>query len=227
MEPPRTDTVATTLAVLHDGAAEAYLPPRLSKKALAEAVQGCRGCPLWEHATHGVLGEGPRRARVMFVGEQPGDREDIEGRPFVGPAGRLLDRALGEAGIDRGQTYVTNVVKHFKWEPRGKRRLHQKPNPDEVDACGPWLASEIEYVKPDVLVLLGATATQAILGRDARVTRIRGRVFEDIALAPSLTVRVMATVHPSSILRSRSDEEREQAMAEFVEDLRGVAAYRP
>jgi DNA polymerase len=208
-----------TLADLHHGAAEAYLPQRLSKGALHDAVQDCRGCPLWEHATQGVIGEGLKSAPIMLVGEQPGDREDVEGRPFVGPAGALLDRALEEAGIDRQAAYVTNAVKHFKWEPRGKRRLHQRPNRGEVDACGPWLASEIEYVRPDFLVLLGSTAAQAVLGSDVRVTRIRGEVFTDTGLAR----RVMATVHPSSILRARGDEaRRHQAMAEFVEDLRQV-----
>lgn len=212
-----------TLAELHEGAARAFLPKRITKDALHEAVQDCRGCPLWEDATKGVIGEGLKSARVMLVGEQPGDREDIQGRPFVGPAGQLLDRALDEAGIDRQAAYVTNVVKHFKWEPRGKRRLHQRPNRAEVDACGPWLASEIEYVKPDFLVLLGSTAAQALLGSGVRVTRIRGEVIEDTDLAP----HVMATVHPSSILRARGDEERRQAMAEFVEDLRAVPRHAP
>lgn len=203
---------------LYAGAAASYLPEQRSHSALQRAVQDCRGCPLWEHATQGVIGEGRRRARIMLVGEQPGDREDLEGRPFVGPAGQLLDRALEEAGIDRAEAYVTNAVKHFKWEPRGKRRLHQRPTKGEVDACAPWLASEIEYVRPDFLVLLGSTAAQAVLGSDVRVTRIRGEVFE----ATHLARRVMATVHPSSILRSRSDEERRLALEAFVDDLRGI-----
>lgn len=209
---------SANLEALHDGAAEAYVPARRSAAALRDAMQECRGCPLWERATQAVPGEGRKAARVMLVGEQPGDSEDLSGRPFVGPAGRLLDGALDEAGIDRETTFVTNAVKHFKWQPRGKRRLHQKPNRAEVDACGPWLASEIEYVRPDFLVLLGSTAAQAILGNDVRVTRIRGEVFTDIPLAP----HVMATVHPSSILRTR-DGDRREAMAAFVDDLRQVA----
>jgi len=212
-----------TLADLAAGAARPYLPDRITKDALHEAVQDCRGCPLWADATQGVIGEGLKSARVMLVGEQPGDREDIEGRPFVGPAGQLLDRALDEAGIDRRTTYVTNAVKHFKWEQRGKRRLHRRPSRAEVDACGPWLASEIEYVKPNFLVLLGSTAAQALLGSDVRVTRIRGEVMDGTGLAP----HVMATVHPSSILRARGDEDRRQAMAEFVDDLRAVPRYAP
>src|SRR5438552_17492909 len=154
--------------------AAAYLPARLSLKALREAVQGCRGCPLYANATQAVLGEGARESEVMLVGEQPGDQEDRQGRPFVGPAGRLLDEALEEAGIDRTKTYVTNAVKHFKWQARGNRRIHQKPNWSELTACRPWLDAELEVVKPRVLVCLGATASQALLGRDFRVTRQRG-----------------------------------------------------
>ena len=206
------------LSDLHDGAAEAYLPERLTKASLHDSLQDCRGCPLWEHATQAVPGEGRKSSRVMLVGEQPGDREDIDGRPFVGPAGRLLDEALEQAGIDRESAFVTNAVKHFKWEPRGKRRLHQKPNRSEVEACGPWLAGEIEYVRPDFLVLLGSTAAQAVLGSDVRVTRIRGEVLTDTPLA----AHVMATVHPSSILRTR-DGDRHDAMEAFVDDLRQVA----
>jgi DNA polymerase len=182
----------------------------------AEAA-GCRACDLWKSGTQTVFGEGSADAEVMLVGEQPGDREDIEGKPFVGPAGRLLDSALEQAGIDRSRVYVTNVVKHFKWRPRGKRRIHQKPNMEEIGACGQWLEAELEAVKPRVIVCLGATAAQALLGRQFRVSRQRGE-FVDSHLAE----RVTATVHPSSILRA-DDEDREAAMAEFTKDLTIVA----
>jgi DNA polymerase len=178
----------------------------------------CRACDLWRTGTQTVFGEGRKVAEVMMVGEQPGDREDIEGRPFVGPAGRVLDRALEQVGIDRDLVYVTNVVKHFKWRPRGKRRIHQKPNLEEITACKPWFESELEVVRPRVLVCLGATAAQALLGRQFRVTRERGR-FVESPLAP----RVTATVHPSSILRAGDDESRRLAMDEFVQDLSVVA----
>ncbi|MEX2373592.1 MAG: UdgX family uracil-DNA binding protein, partial [Dehalococcoidia bacterium] len=195
-----------------------FLPNARSLTALEDAAASCKGCDLWKRGTQTVFGEGPRDAPLILVGEQPGDAEDIEGRPFVGPAGRLLDRVLREAGVEREQAYVTNAVKHFKWEPRGNRRIHQKPKQDEIDACGPWLASELEAVQPRVLVCLGATAAQALLGRDFRVTRSRGEVFTDTGLAPY----VMATVHPSSVLRSRTDEARREARRLMVEDLRGV-----
>ena len=182
---------------------------------LREAAAGCRACHLWKLGTQTVFGEGRPRAKLMFVGEQPGDEEDLAGRPFVGPAGRLLDKALEEAGIDRKVAYVTNVVKHFKWQPRGKRRIHQKPNAAEIAACRPWLDAELALVKPTALVCLGATAAQALFGRQFRVSKDRG-VPVDSDLAPV----VMATVHPSSILRS---ENREQELALFVEDLRRVA----
>src|SRR5215204_496938 len=158
--------------------AEPFVPPTTSLRALAEAAQGCRGCDLYRHATQAVLGEGRRRARIMLIGEQPGDQEDIQGHPFVGPAGALLDKALIEAGIDRKQVYVTNAVKHFKWEPRGKRRIHKKPNAREIAACRPWLEAELEVVKPDVLVCLGASAAQALLGREFRVSQQRGEFVE-------------------------------------------------
>jgi DNA polymerase len=182
------------------------------------AAAGCRACDLWRNATQTVFGEGSEHAEVMMVGEQPGDREDIEGRPFVGPAGSVLDRALEEVGIDRDLVYMTNVVKHFKWRPRGKRRIHQKPNVEEIRACRPWLDSELALVKPRVLVCLGSVAAQALLGRQFRVTRERGRFAES-----PLAERVMATVHPSSILRAGDDEARRLAMEQFVEDLRVVA----
>jgi DNA polymerase len=190
--------------------------PRLPD--LREAAAGCRACDLYKTGTQTVFGEGREKAEVMLVGEQPGDREDIEGRPFVGPAGRLLDQALERAGIDRSAVYVTNVVKHFKWRPRGKRRIHQKPNIEEIRACRPWLDSELALVQPRVLVCLGSVAAQALLGRQFRVTRERGRFVES-----PLAERVTATVHPSSILRAGDDEGRRLAMAEFVEDLRVVA----
>ena len=197
--------------------AAAYVPERPTLERLREASAGCRGCHLWERATQTVFGEGARGAEVMFVGEQPGDQEDLAGKPFVGPAGRILDQALEEAGIDRRQTYVTNVVKHFKWEPRGKRRIHQKPNWAEMAACRPWLDAELDVVGPDVVVCLGATAAQALLGRDFRVSRQRGELVDS-----PLARYVLATVHPSSILRQRDDASREAEYAAFVEDLRAV-----
>jgi uracil-DNA glycosylase len=196
-----------------------YLPSRLSLKALREAADGCRACPLWRAGTQTVFGEGRKAARLLLVGEQPGDREDLAGRPFVGPAGRLLDEALEEAGIDRADAYVTNAVKHFKWEPRGKRRIHQKPNASEIAACRPWLEAELAVVEPRVLVCLGATAAQALLGRGVRVTRDRGRPLES-ELAPV----AFATVHPSSILRAPDETSRQRERALFVDDLRVAAA---
>jgi DNA polymerase len=197
--------------------ATAYLPEQPSLSRLREAAAGCRGCHLFENATQTVFGEGARAADVMLVGEQPGDQEDLAGKPFVGPAGRLLDQALEEAGIDRRQAYVTNVVKHFKWQPRGKRRIHQKPNWSEMAACRPWLDAELEVVEPDVVVCLGATAAQALIGRDFRVSRQRGELVDS-----PLARYVLATVHPSSILRQRDDASREAEYAAFVEDLRVV-----
>ena len=197
--------------------AAAYVPERPTLERLREASAGCRGCHLYERATQTVFGEGARGAEVMFVGEQPGDQEDLDGKPFVGPAGRILDQALEEAGIDRRQTYVTNVVKHFKWQPRGKRRIHQKPNWAEMAACRPWLDAELDLVEPDVVVCLGATAAQALLGRDFRVSRQRGELVDS-----PLARYVLATVHPSSILRQRDDASREAEYAAFVEDLRVV-----
>ena len=180
-----------------------------------EAAEGCKRCDLWKRGTQTVFGEGSPDSELVFVGEQPGDKEDLEGRPFVGPAGRLLDEALELAGIDRSSAYVTNVVKHFKWEPRGKRRIHQKPNASEVAACRVWLDTELALIKPRVLVCLGATAAQALLGRQFRVSKQRGEPVES-DLAPV----VMATVHPSAILRS---DDRDAEMARVVEDLKQVA----
>jgi DNA polymerase len=185
---------------------------------LREAAAGCRACDLWKKGTQTVFGDGAAHAEVMLIGEQPGNDEDLDGRPFVGPAGKLLDRALEQAGIDRTKTYVTNVVKHFKWEPRGKRRIHSKPNAAEIKACFPWLVAEIASVKPKVLVCLGATAAQALLGKTFRVSVDRGK------FVPSpLAQYVLATVHPSSILRATDDDTRHREMAEFVRDLSTVA----
>jgi len=199
-----------------DGTAAPLIPDRPTLKSLREAATGCKACPLWETGTQTVFGEGSAKADVVFVGEQPGDREDIEGRPFVGPAGKLFDQALEEAGIDRRQVYVTNVVKHFKWKPQGKRRIHQKPNWREIAACRPWLDAEVAVLKPRVLVCLGATAAQALLGRDFRVSRQRGELVES-----PLAEKTIATVHPSSILRA---EDRDAQFEEFVGDLRKIAA---
>ena len=199
------------------GSAADFLPLRLTLPTLREAAQGCRGCQLYKDATQAVFGEGTRNAAVMLVGEQPGDQEDKAGRPFVGPAGKLLDRALEEAGIDRRSAYVTNAVKHFKWEARGKRRIHAKPSWSEVAACRPWLEAELAVVKPKVLVLLGAVAAQGLLGKQFRVTKQRGELV-DSPLAPYVT----ATIHPSAILRGEP-EDRERALAGLVADLRRVA----
>jgi uracil-DNA glycosylase len=195
------------------------IPDRPTLTTVRDAAKDCRACDLYKRGTQTVFGEGPRKAEVMMVGEQPGDAEDLAGHPFVGPAGKLLDRALEEAGIDRTLVYVTNVVKHFKWEPRGKRRIHAKPNGAEIAACRPWLETEIALVKPRVLVCLGATAAQALLGSSFKVTRQRG-TFVPSPLAP----RVTATVHPSSILRAPDDESRKAEMKRFVDDLKQVAA---
>jgi uracil-DNA glycosylase len=195
-----------------------FFPERKSLKAFREAATDCQACDLWKRGTQTVFGEGARRAEILFVGEQPGNEEDLTGQPFVGPAGRLLDDALLEAGIDRSQTYVTNVVKHFKWEPRGKRRIHKKPNAREVTACRPWLEAEISLVKPQVIVCLGATAAQALLGPKFRVSKQRGQFIES-TLAPY----ILATVHPSSILRAPDDETRRDERRQFVNDLKKVA----
>jgi uracil-DNA glycosylase len=197
----------------------ALIPPHPTPERLRAAAAECKACDLYKRGTQTVFGEGPDHAAIMLVGEQPGDAEDIAGHPFVGPAGRLLDKALEEAGIDRGVVYVTNVVKHFKWEPRGKRRIHAKPNGTEIAACRPWLEMEIALVEPRILVCLGATAAQALLGRGFKVSRQRGE-FVPSSLAP----RVTATVHPSSILRSPDEESRRAEMRRFVDDLRRVAA---
>ncbi len=199
--------------------ASALIPDPLSLPALKEAAATCRACPLWERGTQTVFGEGPSKARVMLVGEQPGNDEDLAGRPFVGPAGRLLDKALVEAGLDRTDAYVTNVVKHFKWEPRGKRRIHAKPNAKEIAACRPWLDAEIAVVQPEALVCLGATAAQALLGREFRLTAHRGEFIES-PLAP----KVIATIHPSAILRMPDEAARHAETRALVDDLKRVTA---
>jgi DNA polymerase len=198
--------------------AEDFLPDKLNLRDLRQAARGCKGCPLYASATQTVFGEGLKRSEFMLVGEQPGDKEDLEGRPFVGPAGRLLDRALVEAGIDRRAAYVTNVVKHFKYERRGKRRIHKKPNADEIMACRPWLDAEMAAIRPYVLILLGATAAKSLLGSSIKITQSRGSLIES-DLAPNVT----ATVHPSSILRARDEKARANEYGRFVDDLRAAA----
>ena len=193
----------------------APVPETSSLATLKSAAKNCTACHLFKHATQTVFGEGPKGATLMLLGEQPGDQEDVAGKPFVGPAGKILDRALEDAGIDRAQVYVTNTVKHFKWEPRGKRRIHKKPNSREIAACRPWLESELRVVRPDLLVCMGATAAQAVFGPSFRVTRERGKVLKS-ELAP----RVVATVHPSSLLRQPDDEARDREYKLFVADLR-------
>lgn len=192
--------------------------PHSSLKELQAAAKDCRACDLWKRATQTVFGEGLPNAKIIFVGEQPGNQEDLEGKPFVGPAGRLLDEALAEAGIDRKKVYVTNAVKHFKWEPRGKRRIHKKPSAAEIAACRPWLDAEIAELSPKIIVCLGATAAQSLLGRDFRVTQHRGEFLKS-PLAPI----VMATVHPSSILRTPDEQTRHTEMKRFIADLKKIS----
>ena len=204
------------------GSAADFMPRRLTLPALRDAARSCHGCRLWTVGTQTVFGEGPQRATVMMVGEQPGDQEDRDGHPFVGPAGRLLDAALEEAGIDRGSVYVTNAVKHFKWErgEKSKRRIHKKPNDGEIRACRPWLDAELRLVQPRVIICLGATAAQSLLGKAFRVTKRRGQKVS----APFANA-VFATVHPSSVLRAPDPRAREDARRAFVADLRKVARY--
>ena len=197
-----------------------FIPDSQSLSTLRKAAKDCEGCPLFQRATQTVFGEGAVHAAILLVGEQPGDQEDIAGKPFVGPAGKLLDKCLAEAGIDRKRTYVTNMVKHFKWEPRGKRRIHEKPNQMEISACKPWLKSEIEAVQPKMIVALGATAAQGLLGPSFRVTRQRGTVVRVEDYPP-----ILATVHPSSLLRQISHEDRERETQRFVADLKKCAEF--
>src|SRR5918995_3406270 len=194
-----------------------FLPRSRSLSALEKAAEGCRGCELYKDATQVVFGQGRKSSRLMLVGEQPGDKEDLEGEPFVGPAGRLLDRALEEAGIDRSEAYVTNAVKHFKWKAKGKRRLHQTPRAGEVEACKPWLEAEVQAVEPEALLAMGATAARSLYGAKVKVTKDRGRPLES-PLAPVAAV----TIHPSALLRLRDRDEREAEFAAFVADLEGV-----
>ena len=198
--------------------AQAFMPARITLQLLREAASGCRGCDLYKCGTQTVFGEGRKDSKVIFVGEQPGDQEDRAGKPFVGPAGQLLDRVLEEVGIDRNDVYVTNAVKHFKFEQRGKRRIHSKPNARQVTACKPWLVAEVEVIKPEVIVALGATAAQAMLGNDFRVTQSRGQPIRNSTWGPC----VIATVHPSSILRAPDEAARREAMDDFNRDLRVV-----
>jgi uracil-DNA glycosylase family protein len=200
------------------GTAADLIPPRASLAKLRDIAAVCKACPLWADATQTVFGEGPAEAALMLVGETAGDQEDLQGRPFVGPAGKLLDRCLEEAGLDRKQSYVTNVVKHFKFTPRGKRRIHGKPNAMEIRACIPWLKAEIERVKPEMIVCLGATAAKALLGASFRVSQQRG-----VAVPSPLAPLVMATVHPSSLLRAPDDETRHREIARFTADLKAAA----
>ena len=200
--------------------AASLILPGSTLKELREIAAGCRACPLWERGTQTVFGAGPVSAELLLAGEQPGNEEDLSGKPFVGPAGRILDQALAEAGIDRSRTYVTNVVKHFKWEPRGKRRIHAKPDAAEVKACMPWLQAEIELVRPRMVICLGATAAQALLGRSFRVTQQRGKILP-FGPAPA----ILATWHPSAILRAPDGDARRQGMLELVQDLRAAAAH--
>jgi len=195
-----------------------YIPDTRNLEVLREAAEKCQGCDLYSKATQTVFGEGRKSAEVLFVGEQPGDQEDRSGKPFVGPAGRLLDECMTEAGIDRSKAYVTNAVKHFKWEPRGKLRLHKKPNSLEIGACRPWLEAEIRAVSPKLIVCLGATAAQSLLGSAFRVTQQRGVVIEPAGLPP-----IVATVHPSSILRAQDEASRAREKKQFIDDLKGVA----
>jgi uracil-DNA glycosylase family protein len=201
--------------LFEDGAA-AFLPGSETLPALARAAQACTACDLYKRATQAVMGEGPKGAWAFFIGEQPGDQEDLAGRPFVGPAGKVFDEALAAADISREEVYVTNTVKHFKWEARGKRRIHQKPNAGEIRACRPWLEAELAIVKPQVIVCLGATAAQSLLGAHFRITRDRGQFF-DSPWAP-----ITATLHPSAILRMPEEEMREEARAQLIEDLKRV-----
>jgi uracil-DNA glycosylase family protein len=199
----------------NDGDATAFLPAERTLAALREAARSCRACDLWERATQAVFGEGPEDARMMLVGEVPGDREDREGRPFVGPAGRELDRALEAVGIDRGEVYVTNAVKHFRFEERGKRRIHQRPDAGQIRACRPWLRAEIDVIRPEAIVVLGATAAKSLLGNTFRLMAQRGQPL-DSDLAPI----VVATIHPSAILRARDEDARQAQRELFTEDLR-------
>lgn len=215
----RTHNVCMGRAVVVE-TAERYIPRNPTLTSLRKAAAECQACDLYKRGTQTVFGEGAKHAEILLVGEQPGNEEDLTGHPFVGPAGKLLDKALDAAGIDRNKTYVTNVVKHFKWVPRGKKRIHEKPNAGEIRACFPWFEWELKTVQPKIVVCLGATAAQAILGKQFRVTQQRGQL-----VASSLAPKVIATVHPSSILRAPDDATRRQEMQRFIADLKKVAKY--
>ena len=217
LQPPWRGQCLAPGVIRERGDAAPLVPSRPTLKKLRIAAAGCQACDLWRTGTQTVFGEGKQTSTVMFVGEQPGNQEDLRGKPFVGPAGALLDKALVEAGIDRNEVYVTNVVKHFKWEPRGKRRIHKKPNASEIKACRPWLDAEINVIKPRVIVCLGSTAAQAILGPKFKVSAMRA-TFVPSPLAPFVT----ATVHPSSILRAPSHDQRRAEMAKFIADLKKI-----
>ena len=204
-----------TRARSDDAGAAPFVPKTTSLKVLDEAAQTCRGCDLYRHATQAVIGEGRRSARVMLVGEQPGDQEDLQGHPFVGPAGALLDKALEQAGLARADVFLTNAVKHFKWEPRGKRRIHQKPRVSEMRACRPWLDAELRIVKPHVVVCLGATAAQAVFGTRFKLMQQRGKV-----LASPVSPNTLATIHPAAVLRAPDEQARREAFASLVKDLK-------
>lgn len=198
-----------------------FIPPKATLNQLRDIARGCTACHLYKLGTQTVFGEGRSSSRIIMVGEQPGDKEDIVGRPFVGPAGGVLDKGLAAAGIDRDEVYVTNIVKHFKWEPRGKKRIHKKPNTLEIMACTPWFEAEVKNVKPDAIVALGATAAQALMGKSFKVTQQRGKLLTHQPTG----IQLIATVHPSSILRAPDDESRRQAMADFVADLKVIAKH--
>ena len=213
--------IPTAMTRKQGDTAARFILPRASLTQLREIAKGCTACHLYKRGTQTVFGAGAAKAMIVFVGEQPGNEEDLTGEPFVGPAGKILDKALVAAGIKRSETYVTNIVKHFKWEPRGKRRIHKKPGALEIAACKPWFEAEVARLKPEVVVCLGATAAQALLGRTFKVTQQRGELLDDTGIAPV----VMATVHPSSILRAPDDEARHEAMRMFVDDLKKLAVF--
>lgn len=227
--PRRTSTKKTTRDARADAPAPSprSRPASRSIAALREAAAHCRACPLWKIGTQTVFGTGPATARIVLIGEQPGDREDLTGKPFVGPAGQLLNRALQQAGVDRDATYVTNAVKHFKFEPRGKRRIHKKPNEQEIAACRhEWLDQELRIIQPELVVALGATAARAVFGRATAIGKNRGHIIDGAPLASEITADVLVTVHPSYLLRVQ-DENRDTAFAQFVDDLRLARKYAP
>ncbi len=227
MDPDGPAAVTPARGTVPRPGAQEWVPPDADVPALREAAPGCRGCELWADATQVVFSAGGPGARLLLVGEQPGDQEDRTGQPFVGPAGRVLDDALGAAGIDRGDAYVTNAVKHFRFEERGKRRLHKKPGVPHIDACRPWLAAELAAVRPAVVVCLGATAARSVLGVDVGVEAVRGRVLDEVVDAGGRPARVLVTAHPSAVLRLRGQEGWDEAFGRLVADLRTAADAVP